>query len=442
MRFMGFDVDTLEILNPKLKPMKKGKQSNSALFSYYAGFSEEFTLNLLEQLTYKNKQSTIFDPWNGSGTTTFSAYKLGQNAIGNDLNPVMLIIAKARLINVLDLSSLDAICNTIFHNSSRDKNHIPYESDPLKTWFSEKSCTLIRKIENSINKNFISFKSYSSLTENSSLNKLSTIGAFVYVVLFKTIKTLLKAFIPSNPTWVKKPKNEEEKLEVSYSYIKNTFFSLLDDTVKSHVFNDSLNTDANVNFHLNSSTSLSQTNQSVDIILTSPPYCTRIDYAIATSIELATIRVTDIRSLREKLIGTSTVKKKIMTPNPLWGETCNTFLRNVQDHTSIASSTYYYKNHLQYFDDIYKSIEQISRILKLNGLFISVVQNSFYKEINNDLAKTLSEMSKNCGLDLIREDHFETKTNMSYINSKSNRYISKKQISESVLIFKNIGNIQ
>lgn len=442
MRFMGFDVDSLEILNPKLKPIKKGGQSNSALFSYYAGFSENFTLNLLDQLTYKNKQSTIFDPWNGSGTTTFSAYKLGQNAIGNDLNPVMLIIAKARLINALDLSSLDAICYTIFHNSSRDKNHLPYESDPLNTWFSDKSCVLLRKIENSINKNFICFNSYSSLTENSALNKLSTIGAFVYVVLFKTIKTLLKAFIPSNPTWVKKPKKEEEKLEVSYIDIRNTFFSILDDTVKSHVFNDSLNTNASVNLHLNSSTSLSQTNQSVDIILTSPPYCTRIDYAIATSIELATIRVTDIRSLRENLIGTSTVKKEIMTPNPLWGETCNTFLKSVQEHTSIASSTYYYKNHLQYFDDIYKSIEQISRILKLNGLFISVVQNSFYKEINNDLAKTLGEMSQNCGLNLIREDHFPTKTNMSSINSKSNRYISKKQISESVLIFKNIGNTQ
>lgn len=439
---MGFDVDSLEILNPKLKPIKKGGQSNSALFSYYAGFSENFTLNLLDQLTYKNKQSTIFDPWNGSGTTTFSAYKLGQNAIGNDLNPVMLIIAKARLINALDLSSLDAICYTIFHNSSRDKNHLPYESDPLNTWFSDKSCVLLRKIENSINKNFICFNSYSSLTENSALNKLSTIGAFVYVVLFKTIKTLLKAFIPSNPTWVKKPKKEEEKLEVSYIDIRNTFFSILDDTVKSHVFNDSLNTNASVNLHLNSSTSLSQTNQSVDIILTSPPYCTRIDYAIATSIELATIRVTDIRSLRENLIGTSTVKKEIMTPNPLWGETCNTFLKSVQEHTSIASSTYYYKNHLQYFDDIYKSIEQISRILKLNGLFISVVQNSFYKEINNDLAKTLGEMSQNCGLNLIREDHFPTKTNMSSINSKSNRYISKKQISESVLIFKNIGNTQ
>lgn len=439
---MGFDIDSLEILNPKLKPIKKGFQSNSALFSYYAGFSENFTVNLLDQLTCKNKQSTIFDPWNGSGTTTFSAYKLGQNAIGNDLNPVMLIIAKARLINVLDLSSLEAICYTIFHNSSRDKNHFPYENDPLNTWFSDKSCILLRKIENSINKNFICFKSYSSLTENNSLNKLSTIGAFVYVVLFKTIKTLLKAFIPSNPTWVKKPKKDEDKLEVSYIDIKNTFFSILDDTVKSHVFNDSLNTNASINLHLNNSTSLSQTNQSVDIILTSPPYCTRIDYAIATSIELATIRVADIRSLRENLIGTSTVKKEIMAPNPLWGKTCNTFLKNVQEHTSIASSTYYYKNHLQYFDDIYKSIEQISRILKLNGLFISVVQNSFYKEINNDLAKTLSEMSQNCGLNLIREDHFQAKINMSSINSKSNRYISKKQISESVLIFKNIGNIQ
>ena len=51
-------------------------------------------------------------------------------------------------------------------------------------------------------------------------------------------------------------------------------------------------------------------------------------------------------------------------------------------------------------------------------------------------------MSQNCGLNLIREDHFQAKINMSSINSKSNRYISKKQISESVLIFKNIGNIQ
>jgi len=437
---MSLDLASLEILNPKLKPTnRKGLQANSALFSYYAGFSENFTINLLEQLTDKNKPSTIFDPWNGSGTTTFAAYKLGQNAIGNDLNPVMLIIAKARLINNLDLSSLEAICHTIFHNTNKDRSKFSYESDPLKIWFKEKSCLFIRRFENSINKNFICFNHYSILTESDALNKLSTIGAFIYVILFKTIKTLLKNFIPSNPTWVKQPKSEVDKIEVNSDIIKDTFFNILNDTIQSHIFNDSPVKNASFNLSLNNSNLLKQNKESVDIVLTSPPYCTRIDYAIATSIELATIRLNNIRALRESLIGTSTVKKEIIEPSYLWGNVCNNFLKQVQEHESIASSTYYYKNHLQYFNDLYKSLYQISKILKPNGLFISVVQNSFYKEINNDLAKVVDEMSNSFGLSLVREDKFISKNNMSLINSKSNRYINHKQITESVLIFKNTG---
>lgn len=436
---MGFDVDSLEILNPKLKPIKKGGQSNSALFSYYAGFSEKFTLNLLDQLTYKNKQSTIFDPWNGSGTTTFSAYKLGQNAIGSDLNPVMLIVAKARLINSLDLGSLPAICQTIIHNAFSKKTKVLLENDPLNTWFTQESTNFLRKIENSINKNFINFDSYSDLTEKSAINKLSTTGAFIYVVLFKTIKTLLKFFIPSNPTWVKKPKLNEEKIKLSKNEIVHTFFEILHNTINAHSFHqDPIPQKAGINLQIDNSTSLQQDSKSVDIILTSPPYCTRIDYAVATSIEIATLRVSNIRSLRDNLIGTSTIKKENIEQNLLWGKNCNSFLDKVKKHSSVASSSYYYKNHLQYFNDLYNSIGQISRVLKHDGIFIPVVQNSFYKEIENDLAKTVIEMSQQHGLLLVKDQHFSAKVNMSSINSKSNKYISKKEIFESVLIFKNI----
>lgn len=436
---MNYDVHSLEISNPKLKPSKKGSQSDSALFSYYAGFSETFTISLLDQLSNKNEQLTIFDPWNGSGTTTFSAYKLGHDAIGSDLNPVMLIVAKARLINRLDLSSLEAICQTIFYNSLNGKLELNLEADPLNVWFKEESTNFIRKIENTINQNFIDFNKYSDLTNKSTINKLSTIGAFIYVILFKTVKTLLKTFIPSNPTWIKKPKSSEEKIYIREEQIINVFFEILHNTIKVHSFNDYLHTNSTINLHLNNSNSLIQASESIDIILTSPPYCTRIDYAIATSVELAIIRNTNIRLLRENLIGNSTIKKKTIEPNLLWGETCNNFLKNVKSHSSVASSTYYYKNHLQYFDDIYKSVSQISRVLKPKGLFIPVVQNSFYKEINNDLAKIINEMSENFGLSLIREEIFPAKINMSSINSKSSKYLSKKSIVESVLIFKKCG---
>lgn len=433
---MNFNISSLEILNPKLKTAKKRKQLDSALYSYYAGFSEEFTTNLLGQLT-QDVPLTVFDSWNGSGTTTFSAYKLGFDAIGSDLNPVMLIIAKARLINSLDLGSLQAICQTIFHNTFKNNTPIFLENDPLCTWFTEESANLIRRFENNINKNFINFNKYSVLTEDCSFDSLSTTGAFVYVILFKTIRSLLKAFIPSNPTWVKKPKSDLEKISIQEDIFRNTFFQILEMTVESHTFSNINSINKKLELHLNNSTNVSLEDKSVDIILTSPPYCTRIDYAIATSIELAAIRINDIRPLRDNLIGTSTIKKELISKNLIWGETCNSFLEKVYSHSSVASSSYYYKNHLQYFDALYKSIGEISRILKPNGLFIPIVQNSFYKEVNNDLSKIMTEMSENQGLKKIREDVFHSKINMSSINSKSNKYINKKQINESVLFFTN-----
>ncbi|WP_152634867.1 DNA methylase [Acinetobacter nosocomialis] len=435
---MNSDLQSLEILNPKLKTSKKGQQSDSALFSYYAGFSENFTINLLDQISPKDKNLTIFDPWNGSGTTTFSAYKLGHDAIGSDLNPVMLIVAKARLINNLDLGSLEAICQTIIHNSFSNKTRVYIENDPLNIWFTEKSTHLLRKIENAINKNFINFDHYSDLTKKSTINKLSTTGAFIYVILFKTVKTLLKSFIPSNPTWVKKPKSNEEKITVSKNEIVNTFFKVLHNTIKAHSFHQYSNPkEATINLKIDNSTSLLQDSSSVDIVLTSPPYCTRIDYAVATSIEIAIIRVSDIKQLRDKLIGTSTIKKEIIEPDILWGGNCNSFLTQVKNHPSVASSSYYYKNHLQYFNDLYKSIGHISRVLKNDGIFIPVVQNSFYKVIENNLAQTVIEMSQQHGLTLVRDTKFSAKINMSSINTKSNKYISQKDIFESVLFFKN-----
>lgn len=433
---MNFNISSLEILNPKLKAAKKRKLVDSALYSYYAGFSEEFTTNLLSQLT-QDTPLTVFDPWNGSGTTTFSAYKLGFDAIGSDLNPVMLIIAKARLINSLDLGSLQAICQKIFHNTFKNITPIFLENEPLCTWFTKESAELIRRFEHNINQNFINLDKYSVLTEDSSFNSLSTAGAFVYVILFKTIRRLLSSFIPSNPTWVKKPKSDFEKISIHEDIFHKTFFQILDLTLESHTFSNINPINEKLELHLNNSTNISLEDNSVDIILTSPPYCTRIDYAIATSIELSVIRIDDIRPLRDNLIGTSTIKKETVSKNSIWGETCNSFLEKIYNHSSVASSSYYYKNHLQYFDALYKSISEISRILKPNGLFIPIAQNSFYKEVNNDLSKIMTEMSENQGFNKIREEVFHSKINMSSINSKSNKYINKKQINESVLFFSN-----
>ena len=47
---------------------------------------------------FSNPGDTVLDPFCGCGTTLVEAYKFGRRAIGIDLNPIAVIIAKAKLI--------------------------------------------------------------------------------------------------------------------------------------------------------------------------------------------------------------------------------------------------------------------------------------------------------------------------------------------------------
>jgi hypothetical protein len=62
---------------------------------YYAGFSEAFVADMLSELDVRPGQ-LVFDPMNGSGTTTLVAQQLGLLAVGTELNPAMAIMARAK----------------------------------------------------------------------------------------------------------------------------------------------------------------------------------------------------------------------------------------------------------------------------------------------------------------------------------------------------------
>ena len=71
-----------------------------------------------------------------------------------------------------------------------------------------------------------------------------------------------------------------------------------------------------------SSEALPHPSSSVDFILSSPPYCTRIDYAVASLPELALFGYVpegDFQLLRKKLIGTSTVPTVVPEYSPYLG---------------------------------------------------------------------------------------------------------------------------
>jgi hypothetical protein len=80
------------------------------------------------------------------------------------------------------------------------------------------------------------------------------------------------------------------------------------------------------------------------------------------------------------------------------GSTCNEFLASVGAHKSKASSGYYLKTHLDYFSKLSSSIDRIVTVMRPGAKAILVVQDSYYKDVHNDLPTIVSEMAELSGL--------------------------------------------
>jgi hypothetical protein len=176
----------------------------------------------------------------------------------------------------------------------------------------------------------------------------------------------------------------------------------------------------------------------VDCILTSPPYCTRIDYTAATRIELAVIDSLlkiDTVELNRSMIGTTKVPSRNVERQQEWGDKCLRFLEAVERHPSKASGGYYLRTHLDYFDKMHRSVVNMSGALRENGYAILILQDSYYKDVHNDVPGIISQMAGSHGLDLKRREDFRSPNCMSRINPRAPSRATRTGAVESVLIF-------
>ncbi|MGH8477024.1 MAG: DNA methyltransferase [Methylococcales bacterium] len=419
-------------------PKQRLDPFNERLFPYYAGYSTTFVERLLESLMIEN-DSVVFDPWNGSGTTVLVATRMGLKSIGIDLNPVMVIVAKASFVSATEVNSLVPIAQSLIERSQA-RNKKGLADDPLSKWLFPESTGIIRQLEFEINQTLVSRDCYAPLTSKTELDRLAPLGAFFYLALFRTGRCLLKDFVPTNPTWVKFPQCPQLRKRPSSSMIYRTFIGEVRNLVRCLAGSNYLDSEekrGSFIIRLDNAERLSLPDASVNFVVTSPPYCTRIDYAVATAIELAILRFSTslFDQLRRSLMGTSTVKADAGLASSLLGTTCSRFLDAVYNHPSKASRTYYFKNHLQYFESLQLAIQELVRVLTLNGLCVLVVQDSYYKDIHNDVPTIITEMASHSGMILRRRQDFIANRSMVGVNNRAKQYCCARKIVESVLCF-------
>ncbi len=394
---------------------------------YYAGYSESFVDSALRYLDC-DQGMTILDPWGGSGTTSLVASRLGLQSISVDINPAISALSASKSFEIIrHARGLSEFCKTINARfSSKDLNCSTHEANE---WLQE----IVFAASTSFPRLFLRHQSAARhLCLNAKTLPLSyPLRAFLQVAAFRLGRLSEGGEALSNPTWIKYKNKNKNSAPNAIIDFKGICHEMLVELKNSYQGNEGAHS-----FHLiGDSRKLPISTGVIDRIVTSPPYLTRIDYAVAAAPELALLRVPrTLRDIRLDTMGSPVIRSSRVAQNTSWGEKCNKFLNEVSSHESKAAKSYYWKHMLQYFEDMESSLFEIHRVLRRGGKALVVVQGSYFKEILCPLGELYEEMAKGVGLKAEIVFNDRVASHMAHLNMRSSKYLANKVYSEDFVL--------
>lgn len=428
-----------EVTSPKRNtPERLGLH---AWFPYYAGFSEGFVDDILTELGAK-RSHLVLDPMNGSGTTTMVAQQRGHLSFGVELNPAMAIIARAKDPTFVGCDRAVKIAESITKRAAR-RNNAGAIDDHSAAWIPAEHLKNLRCIDDELGE-------YSEPPLLKIQRRLAAvvprsqrqIGGrstdFLRAALLLTARKVSSTEPSKNPTWLKPGNgngNGDEEVNV-FEEFPRTVRAMLADI--EDVYEDRPSS-RRLSVVEADARDLPLPDKSVDAIVTSPPYLTRIDYAVGTAPELVLLGYESEESLRElrgAIMGSTCVTGGPYRMRHCWGKTCLETIDRVRRHPSKASSGYYLKMHVQYFRDAEAILRECLRVLKPGAPAIFVVQDSWYKDIHISLDQIYVEMASKLGASSAETIHSEAVRNhLGLVNTRARRYL-KGDLHEHVVLFR------
>lgn len=213
-------------MQPFSNPARIAVRKTEEIYPYYAGFSRTFAEDALEWATRGNRERLVLDPWNGSGTTTRSASELGMSSIGFDLNPVMVLVAKAELLDPAESTVLlplaRRIVKTVRKSSILDNQH------PLNVLFDPATSSDIVELARAIWLHVVATELPKVPREIPlAWEDMAPLAGSYFVALFNSVRGVLAGLATSNPTWLRVPKSQESRIYVERRQIFDAFIPVV-----------------------------------------------------------------------------------------------------------------------------------------------------------------------------------------------------------------------
>lgn len=173
-------------------------------YRYYAGYTQGFVEDMLRRLEVPT-QGLVIDPWNGAGTTTAAAAAAGLTAVGFDINPAAVLIGRARLLPSEVAHSLAPLAVKICEHACAHRYEAPLDDDLLGIWFGPSTTLELRTLERAIHRVLVNDSAQAGSPIYDPSLPQSALAAVFYVAMFRAVRQLAHRYVPSNPTWIKRP---------------------------------------------------------------------------------------------------------------------------------------------------------------------------------------------------------------------------------------------
>jgi len=319
--------------------------------------------------SFAKNAKLLFDPYCGTGTSLVEANIRNINAVGTDINPLARLIAKVKTtiipLKLLD-EELNRFSNFVFQN--KYETEIPkvsvYKFENIDYWFKKDTQIWLSVVKNYIsNINDKDIQDFFKVAFSETVRDVSLTrnGEFK---LYRMPKNKIDKFNPDVLSIMLKKLYRNRDGMVEYISIKKN-------NSKSMIFD--FNTVEGIPENILSK-------NSVDIVMTSPPYGdskTTVAYGQFSRLANQWLGIKDANKIDRISMGGTRGKEFLSFDFSLLDNT-------IQEISKMDNKRAY--DVIAFYSDYKKSIENISRLVKKEGIVVYVVGNRKVKgvEIPND----------------------------------------------------------
>ncbi|MDR2818009.1 MAG: hypothetical protein LBB37_01035 [Endomicrobium sp.] len=341
---------------------------------YPAKFIPQIVSRLVEK--YTKEGDLIVDPFGGCGTTLVESKVMGRCSVGVDINPVAVLITKAK-ITPIDPKKIEEAFATVkikLDAYGKDTEVKAPEHERIDYWFKPEEK---RKLA------FI-FAEISKLKDED-------IRDFFYCGFSNILKNCSIWLQKSNKPTRDIHKKPSDPVPTFYKQIKMMmrgnaqFYELSKEKNHLEILSQVYCADART---------IPAKDNSVSLIVTSPPYVTSYEYADLHQLTALWLEYTkDLNDFRKRFIGTSYHHKKDLILNSELAEKIRNELLKKDNKIAEEVSTY--------FSEMNQVFVEMKRMLKEGGKTCIVIGNTSLKGVEILNAEVFAEQLQNLGLRIV-----------------------------------------